>query len=54
LNSPRTISERFCLAAHEVRHVQNGLGDHIDMVPVKQKKKKMAPRDHIDMVPALG
>ena len=39
---------------HEVRHVQNGSGDHIDMVPVKQKNKKMAPRDHIDMVHALG
>jgi hypothetical protein len=23
------------IAPHEVRHVQNGSGDHIDMVPVK-------------------
>ena len=33
--------------------MQNGSGGHIDLVPVKEKKKKMAPRDHIDMAPEL-
>ena len=30
-------AEDMILRDHEVRHVQNGSGDHIDMVPVKQK-----------------
>ena len=37
--------------AHEVRHVQNGSGVHIDMNPLNKKIKRWRPGVHIDMNP---
>ena len=34
-NRQAAFVRRAVSCAHEVRHVQNGSGDHIDMVPVK-------------------
>ena len=38
---------------HEVRHVQNGSGVHIDMNPLNKKIKRWRPGVHIDMNPGL-
>jgi hypothetical protein len=39
--------------SHEVRHVQNGSGVHIDMNPKNKKIKIWRPGVHIDMNPGL-
>ena len=38
---------------HEVRHVQNGSGVHIDMNPLNKNIKRWRPGVHIDMNPGL-